>query len=69
LERKLGSLKKYEKVISNNLKALDQCSNADRSSFNTSLRPRNSHLLLEEPGGEGVEDKQEVAAFSPISCF
>lgn len=49
LEKKLTNLKKYEKLISNNLKAIDQASISDKSSFNSTLKPKNSRLLLDDP--------------------
>ncbi len=42
MEKKLANLKKYEKVISTNLKAIEQHSCYDRSSFNVSTRIRSN---------------------------
>lgn len=48
----MNSLKKYEKVITVNLRAIEQASLSDRSSFNSTLKPKHSRLVLEEPPSE-----------------
>jgi hypothetical protein len=60
LEKKLTNLKKYEKLISSNLKAIEQASIIDKSSFNSTLKPKNSCLLLEDPiaSEPNIEDKE-----------
>lgn len=47
LEKKLTSLKKYEKLITANLRVIEQASISDRSSFNTSQKPRHSRPILD----------------------
>jgi hypothetical protein len=42
-------LKKYEKLISNNLKVIDQCSLIDKSSFNsTTIKQKNSRIVIDD---------------------
>ena len=60
IEKKLTNLKKYEKLISNNLKVLDQASLSDKSSFNSTLKPKNSQTALDDPiiSDGNLEDKE-----------
>jgi hypothetical protein len=71
LEKKLTNLKKYEKLISCNLKAIEQASLSDKSSFNSTLKPKNSCLLLEDPivSEPNLEDKENNKEFAPITKF
>ncbi len=63
----MNSLKKYERLIAVNLRAIEQASLSDRSSFNSTIKPKHSRLVLDEPPSEANLEADKD--FAPITRF